>query len=419
MLDQTGADDHVHYVYIIAHAAGNAGEDNVLHVEVVQQGGGASGGHDLADAGLDHDYVLTIQGPQVEGLAAKGDFLLHLGRFHQRVQLYAHGADNGGAGSGVLLDLHLGGREALLRGGDGIHHAHHHVGGSVGGLGVVEGVSIVGDAVGLVGHAAEHRAGYAVLVAHPGYRRALHLAGQSIELVLKLFDIALAGDELVTGGDDALVDLLFAQHLAGGRIGELGKGLVHGDHAGFRVFGGFAVPLKAVIGFRAVVVLDQTGADDHVHHVYIVPHAAGNAGEDNAAYAVVVDQRLGAGSCQHLSDTGPHQYNVHPVEGPGVEGAAGYGLLFGDLGFLYQLLQFYIHGADDAEGARFGFALTGECRCRSQGYRQKHCQKERADLFPCLSHFCCLPKLFVCCAPGDCLLHLLLLPASSGRLDSF
>ena len=29
-----------------------------------------------------------------------------------------------------------------------------------------------------------------------------------------------------------------------------------------------------------------------------------------------------------------------------------------------------------------------------------------------------LPPKIVCCAPGDCLLHLLLLPASSGRLDS-
>ena len=79
----------------------------------------------------------------------------------------------------------------------------------------------MGDAVSLVGHAAKHRTGDAVLVAHPGYRRALHLAGQGLEIVLERLDVTFAGDELVTGGDDALVDLLFAQHLAGGGIGDL------------------------------------------------------------------------------------------------------------------------------------------------------------------------------------------------------
>ncbi len=116
-------------------------------------------------------------------------------------------------------------------------------------------------------------------------------------------------------------------------------------------------------------MLDQTGADDHVHYVHIVSHAAGDAGEDHAAHAVIVDQRLGAGGGQHLAHAGPHQHDVYPVERAGVEGVAGHGFLLGDLRLLHQLFQLYVHGADDAEGTRPGLALTCQRRRRSQGYR--------------------------------------------------
>ena len=211
----------------------------------------------------------------------------------------------------------------------------------------------MGNAVCLIAHAAQNSAGYAKLIADAGHGSALHLAGQCVELGLKLLDIGLAGDKLVAGGDHALMDLGRAQHIAGSVVSDLGKGAIHGDHAGLLIAAGFAVPNEAVVGLSAVVMLHKAGADDHVHHVHVIAHAAGNAGKDNALDREVIQQGRGIVGREDLADAGLNQYHVLAIELTHIVGlASDHGFLL-DVGGIHKSLQFHAHGADDG-GTRRG-----------------------------------------------------------------
>ena len=383
MLHKAGADDHVHHVHVIAHAAGNAGKDNALDREVIQQGRGIVGREDLADAGLNQYHVLAIELTHIVGLASDHGFLLDVGGIHKSLQFHAHGADDGGTRRGVLCCdiLGSGKRDPILS--NGVQHFLHHRGGGIGSLSVVEGIGIMGNAVGLVAHAAQNGAGHMELVRHAGHGSALHLAGQCVELGLKFLDIGLAGNELVAGGDHALMDLLRAQHGAGRIISDLGKALVHRDHAGLLIAAGLAVPLKTAVGLGAVVMLHQLCGNDHVHHIHVIAHAAGNAGKDDAAHVVGINEGLSAGRRQHLADTGLDQHHIHAVEDALIKGVACDLFRLGDLGRLHQCVQFHAHSADDTQRA---LSLRGPCLIRSCGgnpqrYRHDNDEHQGQGLF--------------------------------------
>ena len=62
---------------------------------------------------------------------------------------------------------------------------------------------------------------------------------------------------------------------------------------------------EASLGTSAVVMLHKAGADDHVHHVHVIAHAAGNAGKDNALDREVIQQ--GRGIAKSFPSVHPEQ----------------------------------------------------------------------------------------------------------------
>ena len=171
------------------------------------------------------------------------------------------------------------GRYCLLRRRNRLQHPQNDPAGLVGRIFNQVFIGFVGFPVRLVRHAANHDEGNLIILADRSDGRTFHFAGQGVKILLQFLHIGFRCDELIAGSNDALENMLFPQFTDGGVIGNPDQLRIAVAVVCLSVCPG--EPFKAIFCILSVIVLDQFCANHHIHHLGLVPHAAGHTGKNH------------------------------------------------------------------------------------------------------------------------------------------